>query len=870
MSCNTQDDQQLYVHDVADGKLLRTLEPPEDGVSAFAMAADPRMLAVGGRSGSLRIWDIDSGKVLESGKIPSTDARVTALAFSNDCQQLYAADSGSTKIAVFELPGLAPQASIERTFGVPMKLVPSWSGNWLLAICHNRLADVVLLRPVEDLNLNPHQSLGSGRIRRGDLRNCFHLQNMNFICSYLGGTTLDYYDAYVNPAGSVEGKSAADQDVVAVALARDGAIAASGFKDGSVRFYTMPRPTKPAATRNFELGARLRSLLQDEKFDELDELANTALGQVEPDVTRASPATVLAEFLIYVDDPSDEGRKAQLARLQEWLDAKPQSCAAHYALALVTRDYAWFLRGPDIASRTGPQAMLGFMQQLAKAGKLLKAADGMGDPLVRPSVPIGLRYPWAWESRSKRLSGFGSVASSTPPGTLPCISAPHTLSCRVGAERRGTLRNWRRVRGLNCPAIAALWPTRTWRNRTCDGRAAPASSMPASIWPTWKVSPKAALAAYPQSFGAKNFAAVVACLRRDHAAAAERFVSLGAAVDQRMWRPHLLLERFRSWSQAKHVATDSEFSFLASWMGLAQVAFSTEAAELITLGADPWKQIGRWDVAAQKLQGMLPLPPPLAPLYMSDRGRYIACAEMGPQRRIVVLDRTTNKAMAWPDATLPRRGRLSDESRQFATFGQGNTIAVYDLQSPDSEPAHRLELEDRVDWVEFPAAQETWSIIASDPSGRIRLLSDAGKDLIAPPRLPRPALRLKAVPNSNRVLACGLGLLAVVNLTTGDIRKLVDEIPAEEDQFHYTALAVSPDGAFAAAARAHSHPSKTDRPYEIEIWDLTQHDKRRTLPGHEASIHTLSFSADGQRLASGDTLGFVQIWNLKAVRDEPQ
>ena len=143
-------------------------------------------------------------------------------------------------------------------------------------------------------------------------------------------------------------------------------------------------------------------------------------------------------------------------------------------------------------------------------------------------------------------------------------------------------------------------------------------------------------------------------------------------------------------------------------MGLSQVAFSAEPAELITIGADPWKQIGRWDAAAQKLQNMSPLPPTLALLDMSDRGKYsIAWAEFGPQRRIVVLDRTSSKAPARPDATLPRRGRLSEESRQFATFGQGNTISVYDLQSPDSEPAHRLELEDRVDWVEFPAAQET-------------------------------------------------------------------------------------------------------------------------------------------------------------------
>ena len=32
LSCDTRDDQHLYVHEVDDGKLLQTLEPPEDGV----------------------------------------------------------------------------------------------------------------------------------------------------------------------------------------------------------------------------------------------------------------------------------------------------------------------------------------------------------------------------------------------------------------------------------------------------------------------------------------------------------------------------------------------------------------------------------------------------------------------------------------------------------------------------------------------------------------------------------------------------------------------------------------------------------------------------------------------------------------------
>ena len=59
----------------------------------------------------------------------------------------------------------------------------------------------------------------------------------------------------------------------------------------------------------------------------------------------------------------------------------PSRCVARYALARAIREHAWSLRGADIAARTDPQAMLAFMQQLAKADKLLKEADGMGEAL---------------------------------------------------------------------------------------------------------------------------------------------------------------------------------------------------------------------------------------------------------------------------------------------------------------------------------------------------------------------------------------------------------------------------------------------------------------------------------------------------------
>jgi WD40 repeat protein len=864
-----EDDEHLYVRDLTEGTLLRTLEPPKDKTTALAVAADPRLLAVGSATGSLQIWNIETGESLETGSTPEGGARITAIVFSNDCQELYVADSKSTNIHVFELPDLIPKASIERTFGVPVKLATSWSGNWLFAVCHNRLAEMIALRPIKGLSVQVHHGIGSGRIRRGDLRNCFHLSNTNFVCCYLGGTAFDYYDPYLNPAGSADVQSAEQEAIDQVAVARDGRVAASGFPDGSVRFYTMPGPTKPVAVRQRELGERLRSLFQAEKYDELDELANTALTQVEPDAARLSPSIILAKWLTYVEDGSNEGRKAHLDNLQKWLEAKPESRAAHYVVADAIKEYAWFLRGSDMAARTGPQAMVSFAEQLLKADKLLKAADAMGPPSAPicatwAAVSMGMGKPKSeiirlWERGIQQTPIYAPLHQEVAYALLPRWAGEEGDSAKLANRSLSEL-----------PASAGQLAYAAMAESFLRFESAASIVNAGFDLAELESAAQKVIGAYPECVGGNNFAAIIACVRQDHAAAAMRFVSIGAAIDERMWRPYPLIEKFRKWSQGNHVATDAEFSFLGSWMGLSQLAFAEEGTELITLGYDSGQQIRQWDVVNRKQDRVSALPPILAPLFMSEKGRFIACAAEGPERRIVVLDRTKGKMITWPGATLPRRGRISDDERQYATFGQNAEIAVYDLAEAAAEPAHLLKLDGVVTWVEFPHHQKVWNVVASEPNGRIRLLSEEGKDLITPVQLPRAVLRMKAVPDSPQILMCGQGLLALLNVESALVSKLVDEMSSLSEQFNYTALAVTRDGALAAAARADSHPVKAERPYEIEIWDLIQSRKLHSLAGHEAAIHTMSFSADGERLASGDTLGFVKIWNLKHAKDQPQ
>src|SRR5262249_21313731 len=48
-------DPHLYVHDFHDGKMLRSLADAESEPSAFAVAADPRLLAVGTEKGEVQL-----------------------------------------------------------------------------------------------------------------------------------------------------------------------------------------------------------------------------------------------------------------------------------------------------------------------------------------------------------------------------------------------------------------------------------------------------------------------------------------------------------------------------------------------------------------------------------------------------------------------------------------------------------------------------------------------------------------------------------------------------------------------------------------------------------------------------------------------
>jgi WD40 repeat protein len=108
-------------------------------------------------------------------------------------------------------------------------------------------------------------------------------------------------------------------------------------------------------------------------------------------------------------------------------------------------------------------------------------------------------------------------------------------------------------------------------------------------------------------------------------------------------------------------------------------------------------------------------------------------------------------------------------------------------------------------------------------------------------------------PNGHILVTGADGLsLQLRNATSGDLSVSV-AVPKGVGRD----IAISSDGKWAAYAG-------TDGPdHVVWLWELETGRKIHTLRGHMATIHSIAFSSDGNRLASGSSDKSVQLWDTR-------
>jgi WD40 repeat protein len=109
-------DSVIKVWSLADGSLLRTLDPGHKSINALAISPDGKMLASGhyGVGHTVALWSLPGGKPLGDGV---EDEKVNALAFSPDGAHLVSALGYGGDVKFWPVPDLADLKKTDRRFG---------------------------------------------------------------------------------------------------------------------------------------------------------------------------------------------------------------------------------------------------------------------------------------------------------------------------------------------------------------------------------------------------------------------------------------------------------------------------------------------------------------------------------------------------------------------------------------------------------------------------------------------------------------------------------------------------------------------------------------------------------------------------------
>jgi WD40 repeat protein len=104
------DDKIIRLWDAAEEKLLASFDKHEDGVLCLAFSADGKSLASGGKDKLIYLWDVETQKLRET--LKGHREAVAALAFSADGKTLTASDIDGN-VRLWDLPKAKSQANIE-------------------------------------------------------------------------------------------------------------------------------------------------------------------------------------------------------------------------------------------------------------------------------------------------------------------------------------------------------------------------------------------------------------------------------------------------------------------------------------------------------------------------------------------------------------------------------------------------------------------------------------------------------------------------------------------------------------------------------------------------------------------------------------
>lgn len=310
-------------------------------------------------------------------------------------------------------------------------------------------------------------------------------------------------------------------------------------------------------TGNYE--EAIRTFLGTESFQRIDEIADT-----ERSSKRRLPGGFWAIHLLYIplsaplhgSDSSESEWQLHVARLQRWMDQRPQSITARVALAISYVNYGWKARGGSAADQVTDEGWRLFAERSGKAGKIL--ADAFNLPARDPEWYLAMQSVLEAQGASKAMQTamFEKAIAFEPDYQYYYRQQAHMLEPQwEGEEGESALfaeQQADRIGGKKGDMI--YYMISTYLNCRCDSKNQPNGM-------SWQRI-KRGYAAVEEQYGASlvnmNQMARFAGAAGDPVFAHDLFKRIGENWDPDTWETRKYFETVRDWAGFSEIEQTAE------------------------------------------------------------------------------------------------------------------------------------------------------------------------------------------------------------------------------------------------------------------------------------------------------------------------
>lgn len=244
---------------------------------------------------------------------------------------------------------------------------------------------------------------------------------------------------------------------------------------------------------------------------------------------------------------------------------------------------------------------------------------------------------------------------------------------------------------------------------------------------------------------------------------------------------------------------------------------------------------------------------------LSPDGRLFATGDEGGSVRLWHLAQVSAVPQLQGPSDLVTALAFSPDNRFLAAASKDTTVLLWDRNDLDAAPQRLEGHEDLVATVLFSPDGQRLATGSFDGTVRLWNLNDLAA---APQVLQAHATRVLALAFD----ASGSTLFSASNdgaVYRWNLAEVSTPVQLRAASGTSLTVGLSSDGHYLATAGLDNI---------VQVWDLTQPDQAALqLPAATASIHTLSFSPDGSKLALAidDMEAGLEIWNLRDVQADP-